>query len=48
MKNDAYRLRRIANLGSQLSSVIESKRIDRTKVMNDLEAQYRTGNLIGR
>lgn len=40
MKNDSYRLQRIAELGNQLLSVIESRRIDRTKIMTDLETQW--------
>lgn len=40
MRNDEYRLRRIAELGNQLLDVIEARGIDKAQVMADLETQW--------
>lgn len=40
MKNDEYRLQRIAEPGNQLLGVIESRSIDRAQIMSDLETQW--------
>ena len=40
MKNDAYRLQRIAEIGNQLLDVIESRGITREQLLSDLETQW--------
>lgn len=40
MRNDAYRLQRIVEIGNQLLGVIESRGITREQVLNDFETQW--------
>ena len=40
MRDDAYRLQRIAEIGNQLLGVIESRGITREQVLNDFETQW--------
>lgn len=40
MRNDEYRLRRVAELGNQLLDVMETRGIDKARVMADLETQW--------
>ena len=40
MRNDAYRLQRIAEVGNQLLSVIESRGITRELLLDDIETQW--------
>lgn len=40
MKNDAYRLQRIADVGNQLLDVIKSRGITREKLLSDFETQW--------
>lgn len=40
MRNDAYRLQRIAELGNRLLSVMEARGISKTQIMTDLETQW--------
>lgn len=40
MRNDAYRLQRIAEIGNQLLGVMEAKNISRVQIMTDFETQW--------